>query len=295
VRRLLADDRARSSIASFYRQWLELELLETATKDATMGRFDDAVRAALVEETDRFIDQVLWRGDAKLTTLLTAPWSFVNTLTAPLYGARVSSAELVRTELDPQQRAGVLTHASVLAHLAKADESSPIKRGAFVRNRLLCQHLVTPNDAVPPLPPIAEGLTTRQRIAAHTSNATCAGCHRLIDGVGFGLENYDALGRWRTVDDGKPVDSAGEITSTVDANGPYQGGVALAGKLARSKQVQDCMATLWFRWIAGHDEESRDEADVVGLRSSFASTGGDLRELLVQTVDMPTFSVHRRN
>src|SRR3954451_2966330 len=121
-----------------------------------------------------------------------------------------------RTPLDPKQRSGVLTQASLMTAFGSPASSSPIKRGKLVRVRMLCQDLPDPPANVPPPPEPKQGVSTRERFAMHTNNPACSGCHNLIDGLGFGLEHYDGVGAFRTVDQGVAVDSSGEINTTLD-------------------------------------------------------------------------------
>jgi hypothetical protein len=153
--RLLADARGRAATGAFYEQWLGAQLLTTATKDAEIyPEFDDVLRSSLREETRRFIDNLIWEGDARAQTLFTAPHSFINARLAKHYGVQgpADDATFMRVSFDPTQRAGFLTQGSILTALASPTESSPFKRGAWVRRRVLCQELPDPPDDVAPLP-----------------------------------------------------------------------------------------------------------------------------------------------
>ena len=296
AKRLLADPRARLSTSSFYSQWLGAQLLSTTTKDASLyPEFDEALRHAMQEESRRFIDYVVWEGDARSTTLLTAPFSFVNARLAKHYGIAgpADDATFMRVALDPSQRAGVLTQAGFLTALSSPTESSPFKRGAWVRRRLLCQELPDPPNNVPPLPKPQPGVSLRERASVHSSVAPCNGCHHLIDGLGFGLEQYDALGRVRTLEQGKPVDSSGEVTSTQSSDGPFNGGAELAARLATSKEAQGCVATQWLRYALARPETGDDACSVAALQSAFAASGGDLKQLMVDLTQLDTFSSYR--
>ena len=297
ARRLLTDPRARSAVAAFYDQWLGMSLLDSATKDDEMyPQFNDELREAMAEETRRFVDHVLWSDDAKLSTLLTANYSFVNGPLAKLYGVAAPSdpKSFVRTPLDPSQRMGLLTQASLMTAFASPGSSSPIKRGKLVRVRLLCQDLPEPPNNVPPPPEPKEGLSTRERFEMHTNSPACSSCHYLIDGLGFGLEHYDGVGAYRTTDQRVPVDASGEVNSTVDADGPYVGGPALAQRLAGSSQVRDCAPTQWLRYALGRHETDEDTCTVMALREAFAATGGNLRELMVALTQTDAFLNYRQ-
>ena len=227
------------------------------------------------EETKRFISHVLWDDDAHLSTLLTAPYSFLNSQLAKLYGVSgggKDDATYVQTPLDTAQRAGVLTQASLMSTFASPSGSSPIKRGKLVRVRVLCQDLPDPPAGVPPPPPPKQGVSTRERFAMHTNNDACRGCHNLIDGLGFGLEHYDGIGAFRTMDHGVAVDSSGEVNQTADIDGKYSGGPELANLLSSSAQVRDCIPTQWLRYSL-----ARREAQTTRARSSRYATPSPLQ------------------
>jgi hypothetical protein len=297
ARRMLGDARARHAISAFYEQWLGLPLLASATKDsAVYPDWNEDLRAAMAEETRRFIAHVIWDDDAKLSTLLTASYSFVNAPLAKLYGVSGPSdaATYAQTKLDKTQRAGVLTQASVMSAFASPSGSSPIKRGKLVRVRLLCQDLPDPPANVPPPDPPKPGVSTRERFAMHTNNPACRGCHDLIDGLGFGLEHYDGIGKYRTTDQGVPVDASGEVNDTTDIDGPYSGGPQLAGLLAMSGQARDCVPTQWLRYALARREGDDDTCSLVALRDAFAASDGDLRELMVALTQTDAFWNYRK-
>lgn len=298
ARRMLADPKAKPAIADFYDQWLGLSMLDSATKDPTFyPNFSDDLRAAMTQERRQFIDYVIWQGDAKLETLLTANYSFLNGPLADLYGVAGGPRDattFAKVMLDPSQRAGVMTQGAMLAAFARPDESSPVKRGKWVRTRMLCTDLPDPPANVPQLPAIQPGVSNRERFAMHTSNPACSGCHTLIDGLGFGLEHYDSVGAYRTMDEGVPVDASGEVTSTTDIDGPYMGGPQLASLLASSTQVRDCAPTQWLRYAWGRRETADDACSVAAVQQAFINSDGDLKELMVALTQTDTFVNYRQ-
>jgi hypothetical protein len=284
-------------IDAFYEQWFGLGLLATTTKDtAEYPEFDDALRGAMLEETRRFVDHVLREDDAKLSTLFTAPYTFVNGPLAKLYGMPTpkNPGEFTKVTLDAAERSGILTQASVLTTFAASNESSPVKRGKWVRVRMLCQDLPHPPANVPPLPPPKQGVSTRERFAMHTASEACSTCHKLIDGLGFGLEHYDGIGAFRTMDLGVEVDATGEVTATADIDGAYEGGPELAKLLADSEQVEACAPTQWFRYSLGRRETEDDACSLAALQKSFSESAGDLNELMVALTQTDAFLNYRQ-
>jgi hypothetical protein len=298
ARRMLDDARAKTGVLAFYEQWFGLGRLATTTKDnATYPTFNDSLRSAMGEETRRFIQDVLFEGDAKLSTMLTASYSFVNSDLAKLYGVKGPSdaQTFSKVNLDPEERSGVLTQASIMATYAAADESSPVKRGKWVRTRMLCQDLPDPPPGIPSLPAPKQGMSTRERFAQHTADAKCAGCHKLIDGLGFGLERYDGIGALRSLDHGVTIDSRGEITSTSDADGEYDGAPQLASILAESEHVRDCVPVQWFRYAAGRRETADDACALAAMQETFKAQDGDLEQLLMAFVQSDAFAHYRKS
>jgi hypothetical protein len=296
ARRMLADAKARTGMAAFYQQWFGLGLLDTTTKDtAVYPTFNDGLRSAMFEDTRRFVEYVLWEDDAKLSTLLTAPYAFVNGALAKVYGvgAPKDPASFTKVQLDPARRSGILTQASFLSAFAASNTSSPVKRGKWLRTRMLCHELPEPPANIPPLPPPKEGISTRERFAMHTASPACSGCHSLIDGLGFGLEAYDGIGGYRTMDLGVPVDARGQITATLDIDGAYNGAAELGALLSDSDQVLACAPTQWFRYAFGRHEGPDDTCSIEAMQTAFKNSGGDLKELMLALVQTDAFSTYR--
>jgi hypothetical protein len=198
--------------------------------------------------------------------------------------------------LDGRQRAGVLTHASVLATNAKAGSTDVIKRGKLLREQLLlCSHLPDPPPGVPELPTPDPNVPLRQQLQQHRTSPQCASCHSLTDELGFGLEDYDGIGRFRAVDQfNHPIDSRAELTGS-DVDGTFHGGVDLATKLAASDQVRQCMVKQWFRYALGRGESERDACTLDGVTAAFRARGYDLRAMIAALVRSNAFTALRKD
>lgn len=297
ARRLLADDRARASVVDFHRQWLGFGKLDNVNKDpAAHPSFDQPLKDAMRTESNRFVEQTIFEGDGTLRALLTSNRTWVNAPLAEVYGVTPPPAgQWALVDLPANQRAGILTQATFLAAHGHAVHPSPVLRGVYVIDRILCDTIEPPAinvDTTPPSPEEHQGPTTnRERYAEHVNNVACAGCHVRIDSVGFALENYDSIGRFRTMDGTLPVDARTTLTGT-DVDGDIEGGVTLAAKLASSKQVQRCVTTEWFRFAFGRGETRDDYCAISGLDEAFASANQDIRELIVAIAASDAF-VHR--
>jgi hypothetical protein len=242
--RMLDDPRAREMVASFHYQTLQVQRYATVAKSADkFPQWNEAMRAMMQTETMMFVEEVVFNDpDGDLATLLTAPYSFVNATLAPLYGAQGQFTDaFVKTDLDPTQRAGVLTHLGFLQANASSTENDPIHRGVFLNLQILCSGLPPPPDVVPPPPPPMEGESLRERIDRHTGFGTCGeACHgSLINPLGFAFEQYDPLGQWQTMDAGKPVDATGSWNFFAGAQS-FDGAVELAKVIAGSDEAHKC-------------------------------------------------------
>jgi len=196
--------------------------------------------------------------------------------------------------MDPARRSGLLTQASLLAMHAKPDQTSPVHRGKFVRERLLCQVIPDPppNIDVSP-PPYDPTLSTRERFAQHRDDSACSGCHALMDPIGFGFENYDAIGRWRDTDGIHPVDATGSFVSTHDLDGDFEGVVEMSDQLAGSEEVRACMAEQWFRFALKRVTGTRDYCSFTAAYDQFRESGWSIREFMVAIATTEAFA-HRR-
>jgi hypothetical protein len=292
ARRLLSDPRARTASMSFYGQWLDLDLgadLEKNTK--LFPAFSPALRANMRSETESFVDSVVWDGDARLATLLTGAFSYLNAPLARIYRVPgVTGDDLRRVDLNTAERGGILTQPSFLASHATSEQTAPVRRGKFVRERLFCQQMPPPPpDVVPVLPPPDPKLTTRQRYAAHLGDPLCGGCHSLMNPIGLSMEKYDALGQYRTVENGLPIDASGEVLGTGDANGAFDGLLELGARLARSNDVHACIARQLFTYAVGRREAAEDGCALQELGATFSPAQGNLRDLLVSIVRTEAF------
>jgi hypothetical protein len=290
ARRMLGHPKAAAMVVNFVGQWWQLRDLAEADKDTEVyPAWKDEHPDLFRQETERFVELV-WKGDARLDTLLTAPFSALNAELAGLYGAAgVTGTELRQANLDPTQRSGILTQASFLAAKAGPDQSSPIHRGVFLREQVLCQPLPPPPPEANAMPPqLDRAMTTKERFAAHRADPACTTCHDLIDNIGFGFETFDAMGVWRTSENGKPVDARGELSGT-DVDGPFTGAVELGKKLVASKQVESCLVKQMFNFSFGRARTDADACTVQTLEGAFARSGRDLRALLLQVVQTDAF------
>lgn len=292
ARRMLASPRAVEGIRSFHRQWLELRMLTTAAKSPVLyPGFTPELQEAMVEETLRFTTQAVLQGGDTIATLFTSKKSFINAPLAKLYGVPApNGGDFAWVDLPAKQRSGLLTQAAVMSVLAGAEDTSPMLRGKFVLEKLLCEKIRPPPAGLTILPPPYNAkLTKKERFRQHRQDATCSYCHDMLDPPGFAFEHYDAIGAFRLTEGSLPIDATGELSGTDDINGPIVDAMGLAERLATSKQVRRCLATQWFRAALGRVERSDDKTSLDAAYQSFAQAGFDVRELIVAIVTSDAF------
>jgi hypothetical protein len=292
AKRMLEDPRAQEMLNDFHWRWLALDDLETLEKDEMKYPDFAALHPLMGEELKRFVNNVFSDGQGKLETLLTAPYTIANPALAKLYGAKTSGNDWQKVELDPTQRAGILTQSAFLANHGH-EGSAPIFRGIAIREQLLCVEL-------PPPPPGADALleppsatkTTRERLQMHRTNAECASCHSLMDVLGLGFESFDDIGRYRTTENGIKIDDTGKLIGT-DSDGDFKGPIELAKKLSQSPQVQKCVATQWFRYALGRMNGDLDSCTLDAVFERFKKSDLRLPELVMALVESDGFRIRR--
>jgi hypothetical protein len=215
VRRMLKDPKAQALIRNFAEQWLCLSALKRVSPDPKLfPDFDEPLREAMRQETERCVERV-FQEDRSIMEFLDADYTYLNERLARHYGIEgVSGDEFRLVKLDPRQhRGGLVTHGSILTLTSPPTRTSPVKRGIWVLQTLLNNPPAPPPANVPPLEPDGKPLTgtVRQVLQQHRDSAQCAGCHNKIDPYGLALENYNAIGAWRSTEGGSVIDSSGSL------------------------------------------------------------------------------------
>jgi mono/diheme cytochrome c family protein len=215
VKRMLADPRSKTLIDNFAEQWLHLRNLKNSNPDlGAFPDFDDNLRQAMKEETELFFDSIM-REDRSVMDLLNADYTFVNERLARHYGMpNIYGSRFRRVQVPNDARRGLLGQASILTVTSYPNRTSPVERGKWILTNLLGVPPQPPPPNIPPLPDNgADGkvLSLRERMERHRSNPVCAGCHRVMDPIGFSMENFDGIGRWRAKEDGLVIDASGTL------------------------------------------------------------------------------------
>ncbi len=244
------------------------------------------------EETERFFDHVVFGMNGSFQDLLTQPIGFVNAALAPLYGLNADAfgAELELVELDAAERPGFLTRVGFLASHALYDRASPILRGAYIQEQVLCVDIPAPPPEAEGTPLPTEGLATnRERVDAQTAAASCAGCHHtLINPTGFALESFSAAGTHQTEENGVPIDTAATVPLGADSVS-VSGSTELMAALATSPQAQYCYAYKWVEYAYGRAVTPADACVVNDVAAKLADADYSILDLVVDLTQSPSF------
>ncbi len=294
ARRLLRDHpRAPAQVTRFVREWLGLDTLSDVTREVSSGDFA-ALRPRFEHETARFVEEVVFRGDASFELLLAADFTVADDELAAFYGLPSGGPGWARRSLAGTPRRGLLAQAAFLAAHASSDETSPIKRGVTVLRRLLCTEISFPTGplaerAMVRPPPAA---TTRERFAQHSRDPVCAACHARIDPIGFAFEEFDAIGAFRDEEGGAPIDSSGALIGT-DVDGPFRDAADLAAMLAARERAQECFAQNLFRFASARASSALDASFVATWRAMPEARRSSLLEIWIELARCELF-VRRR-
>ena len=286
VDRMLDDPRVVDVIADFERQWLDLDriLADTnRTRDPLQyASWGPEWQSSEREEIDRFVRWSARAGEGTLAELLTSRHAFVDARMASVYEVTPPADGWSEVDLPSDRRAGVLTRAAFLAGRSHSGSISPPIRGVFVLERLLClPHRSPPAaaDLSPPTPVPGEGpVTNRTLFERRTQASACTGCHTQINGVGFAFEHYDAIGAFRELDHGLPIDASGTVVGAEQLT-TFTDAVDLSRVLAESRAVSDCAGDSWLRFALGRSLEGPDVTLRTQVRDALAH-GAPMREVL---------------
>jgi hypothetical protein len=287
-----------AGLIEFLVQWLGLATFAGVEKSpALFPQFTPELKRSMLAETTQFLAYVLSAKGARFSELLTLAESFPDeALAQTIYGSskgpRLSAATPVA--LDPAQRAGVFTHASVLSAISGPAATGVIYRGKYILEKLLCIHLPEPPDDLPMLEDLPKELTTRQRLQSFEGTAPCGACHRLLHPPALALETYDAIGRYRPSESGKLIDASGALSYTETASKLFRNAVEMFGILAESTEVHECFARQAFRYVYGRSEKEGDIALWKGAYERFQASGLSLRAIMEPLVLSEAFTHRER-
>jgi hypothetical protein len=310
AREMFKDHRARASMDEFLAQWLRFDRALTATRERRLFRdFNTELAAAMTEETRQLFNYLVWEG-RDFREFFSADYTFPSSALAELYGMPQPAEEYARVSYPADSgRAGVLGHGTILTLTSSPSDTSPTGRGVFVREHFLCHVVPPPPPGVnTTLPEVTESkpLTNRQRLEIHLNSAPCRSCHMLMDPIGVGFEQYDAIGRHRdklTLEFQKEGEGDDEKNKTVVVNldldttahvsgienSAFSTPKELGRILANDPTCQRCVVKQLFRYAMGREEKAGDQAAIDAMLARFQSTGFQFRELMIALVTSEPF------
>jgi hypothetical protein len=290
---MLRDPKSAALAEQFGGQWLQFRALESVTRNRErFPDFEDYLRVSMRRETELFVEHVI-RDDRSILDFIDAKYSFLNERLARHYGiAGVSGPEFRRVELTGTPRGGVVTHASVLTVSSYATRTSPVLRGKWILENLL--------NAPPPVPPpdvpnldeeaVGTAASLREQLEAHRKDPTCASCHRKMDPLGFGLENFDAVGAWRTTDGKFPIDASGVLPDGDEFNGPEE----LRGVLKNQPAAfARCLTSKLMTYALGRGLERYDSRTVRQIAARLPARNYRFSALVLEIVNSLPFQSRR--
>jgi hypothetical protein len=285
--RMVNDLRTRSKVREFLLQWLRVDRVADVSKDPKLfPKFTPELASDLRTSLDIFLEDVVWNESSDFRRFLLADELYLNGRLAEFYGAKLAAGALFqKVSLDSKERAGLLTHPYLMATFAYTATTSPIHRGVFLSRGVLGRTLPAPPAAVAPLAPdLHASLTTRERVTLQTSPKSCQMCHGMINPLGYTLENFDAVGRYRKEEKGKPIDATGTYQTRSGDAVTFTGARSLAAFLAGSEEAHSAFVQQLFHYLVKQPVHAFGSQELTELRGAFAKQGFNIRKLMVEVI-----------
>jgi hypothetical protein len=305
AKKMLDDQKSHPMMAFFFDNLLPIPDLSGLTREAAQfPTWSPSIGAAMRTEVQRLLEYEIYENTTQVAApyvpgswpaILTAPYTFVNQSLFSYYGASnfasgtsVTGTTLMKANLNPTQRLGLLTTGGMMAGTTTSNLTNPVLRGTFIVNKLMCRNIELPTGFTPQVPDPYSGKTSRERYSKHSQAPICASCHQFIDPLAFPFETYDAVGRYRTsekwtdpmtnVTYDTPIDASGSVPGVT---GTAQNAIELVKLLATSTEVENCFASHWMRFAYGRSLEDADGCNQQGVQMKFQGAGYNIKELLL--------------
>ncbi len=314
AKKMVDDPRTKQMVAFFFDNLLPIPDLAGLTRSSTLfPNWSSSIGVAMRSEVQRVLQYEIFENTTQSSppympgswpAILTAPYTFVNKALYDYYGASsfapgtpaVTSTDLTKVTLNPNQRVGLLTLGGIMAGLTTTDLTNPVLRGSFIINKMMCRNLSVPTGLNPVAPDPYSAKTARERYSAHSAKPECSVCHKMIDPLGLPFENYDAIGLYRSSEHWVDPNTQMAYDTTIDAHGAVPGvdgmandGVGLVKLLATSPEVESCFASHWMRFAYGRSLQSDDACNQQSVNQSFAGGAYNIKQLLLAVTQSDGF------
>jgi hypothetical protein len=291
VRRMLADPKADGLRRGFASQWLATRTLARHAPDPTLfPTFDEPLRAAMIEEAELFFAEFLQNG-RPLGDMMTADFGYLNDRLAQHYGlVPPGSAEMIKVEIAAGGRRGLMMQGAWLTATSASNRTSPVNRGRWILDQLLCNPVPPPPPDIPPLEEPQPGETVRETLAKHRENPVCAGCHDLLDPAGLGMEGFDPVGVERDTENGVPIDVSGALPT----DQPFTGAAELAALLETDPRFVSCLTDKLYAYALGREIVVEDSMFLASIDEELPAEGGSLDRLIELVAVSPAFRMRPR-
>lgn len=288
AQQLILDPRSRAAFDNYFEEVLHLRTLAEIAKDpGTYPGWSPYLADSMKVETIALIDDVVWIEDGDFRDILDAEYTFVNQALADHYGVTYPGPTgFVKVPVPAgEKRGGIFGHAALLSVLSHVSSTSPTVRGKFVQERMLCVSIPPPPPGVvTDLPSVEQAKTMRERLALHQEEPICSSCHSVMDPIGFGLENYDGVGIYRTLDNGAPIDAVSEVDGVA-----FEGALQLGQVLREREQFSWCSVLNLYRHATGHVEAAGEVYQLRDVSDAFIAADHRLQDAFVELVSSRAF------
>ncbi len=283
---LLNDPSALERMAGFFNEFSQVQLVTVVQKSPTLfPSFNPALQSSMLQATQLFIKNIVLAPGADVRSFFDSDQTFVDATLAPVYGVSAPASGFAQIKLGPETgRAGILGQAAVVAGHSQPDHNSPTRRGVFISGTFLCLTPPPPPDGIITMLKDDPTLTARQKMEQHRTNASCASCHSLFDPLGFGLEHFDSIGKYRANEGGLTIDATGTLDGV-----PFDGAAQLGAAFRQSARAMSCMMSNFYRNANGIVDASADSAQIDALSKTLASKGYVWRDLVAEFVASDAF------
>lgn len=290
--RLMKSDKSQFMLKEFAAAWLGYRRIYSGSKSGELfPKFTKEIQDAMAAEAEDTFIHLMTKTDSNFASLFDNDYSIGSSELASYYKGKATKKDsLDAISFSDSPRGGVLGLGALLAATSATTETNPFRRGQFVLQNMLC-HIPPPTPdgliITPPAP--SKDLSTRERFAQHSANPACSACHKQLDGVGFGMEDFDAVGNQRAMDNGKMIDKSGTLFGFGDKDQAFSGAAGLGKLLANTREAKRCFVTQWYRFAHGHMEKESDICAVRSLADEFEKGEMNMAQFLVKLITHPSF------